>query len=88
MDKASDFGSEDCRFESCHDRRVNFGTLKTETTYNVIHCKYLPIILCNVKPKFLHFYAKSKEDLAFIDGILGWVYLNSAICTPSQQVFP
>ena len=24
MDKASDFGSEDCRFESCHGRRVTF----------------------------------------------------------------
>ena len=24
MDKASDFGSEDCRFESCHSRRNSF----------------------------------------------------------------
>ena len=24
MDKASDFGSEDCRFESCHGREVWF----------------------------------------------------------------
>ena len=24
MDKASDFGSEDCRFESCHDRKSFF----------------------------------------------------------------
>ena len=24
MDKASDFGSEDCRFESCHGRHVPF----------------------------------------------------------------
>lgn len=22
MDKASDFGSEDCRFESCYDHRI------------------------------------------------------------------
>ena len=27
MDKASDFGSEDCRFESCHGRRkIHFFT--------------------------------------------------------------
>lgn len=25
MDKASDFGSEDCRFESCHGRPHSFG---------------------------------------------------------------
>ena len=24
MDKASDFGSEDCRFESCHGRRTHY----------------------------------------------------------------
>ena len=27
MDKASDFGSEDCRFESCHDRKSIFPIL-------------------------------------------------------------
>ena len=28
MDKASDFGSEDCRFESCHDRKSFFLSFK------------------------------------------------------------
>ena len=44
MDKASDFGSEDCRFESCHGRRTLF------LCHHPAHLSFLLVCVCACLP--------------------------------------
>ena len=47
MDKASDFGSEDCRFESCHDRNYFYWIYLQPLDYIFFPLKSLLGILIN-----------------------------------------
>ena len=69
MDKAPDFGSGDCRFESCHDRSFLFH-LWTDC-YNDKTC-YPAIPAPSVRPNVWFYYPNTGTDLVgFQDIILG-----------------
>ena len=71
MDKASDFGSEDCRFESCHDRN-SFLVLVLILQYNFEIFKQLyGIKLCKMN----------------INHLLNEPYVNEGILTGRNLSF-
>ena len=84
MDKASDFGSEDCRFESCHDRYFYFNQGYIEL------CTYLRLIFFLIMPTSVHngmwvlfflpklFLQKSFDSLTHLD------LFNNDICNSDE----
>ena len=61
MDKASDFGSEDCRFESCHDRKSIFPFLVFKKMFSLSQCTVELIFICQFHWLSLEIVQKHKR---------------------------